>query len=250
MARDLLIRGMLAGILAAFIVTLFARMVAEPQVDLAIAFEASHEQAEHNHTGHAMAMPVAPEPELVSRATQKGIGLLTATTLYGAAVGGIFSLVFAVIYGRVGRLGPRSLSLLMAIGAFIAIALVPALKYPATPPAVGQHETVVFRTLTYFSMIALSIVALVIATKIGRAIAARTGPFNAMLIAAAAYIGIIVAVQFVLPAINEVPADFPAVVLWRFRIASLGVQAVLWVAIGISFGAMAERVLRKSAASR
>ncbi|RVT93161.1 CbtA family protein [Sphingomonas crocodyli] len=250
MTRDLLIRGMIAGIVAAFIVTLFARLVAEPQVDLAIAFEASHDQAAHSHAGHAMAMPADPEPELVSRDTQKGIGLLTATALYGAAVGGIFSLVFAVIYGRISTLGPRSLSLLMAIGAFIAIALVPAIKYPATPPAVGQHETVVFRTLTYFAMIALSVVAMVVAIKVGRAFANKAGAFNAMLIAAGAYVAIIIAVQFALPAINEVPADFPAVVLWRFRIASLGVQATLWVVIGIGFGAMADRVLRRQAERR
>ncbi|TZG27233.1 CbtA family protein [Sphingomonas montanisoli] len=250
MTRDLLIRGMIAGIVAAFIVTMFARLVAEPQVDLAIAFEASRDQAAHRHAGHAMAMPAAPEPELVSRDTQKGVGLLTATALYGAAVGGIFSLVFAVIYGRVGTLGPRSLSLLMAIGAFIAIALVPAIKYPATPPAVGQHETVVFRTLTYFAMIALSVVAMVLAIKVGRAFANKAGPFNAMLIAAGAYVAIVIAVQFALPAINEVPADFPAVVLWRFRIASLGVQAILWVVIGIGFGATADRVLRKRLSSR
>lgn len=242
MTRDLLIRGMIAGILAAILATLFARALAEPQIDLAIAYEASHSAHEvHNMPG----MAPAKEPELVTRTTQKGLGLLTALTLYGAAAGGIFSLVFAATYGRLGSIGPRTLALLLALAAFIAIALVPALKYPPTPPAVGQHETVAFRTIAYFSMIALSVVAMLVSIKICRAFAGRLGSFDAMLAGGAAYVVIIAAVQCALPVINEVPADFPALVLWDFRVASIAIQAVLWVAVGIVFGALAESALRK-----
>ena len=242
MTRDLLIRGMIAGILAAILATLFARALAEPQVDLAIAYEASQSV----HKAHNMpGMAPAEEPELVSRTTQKGLGLLTALTLYGAAVGGIFSLVFAALYGRVASIGPRSLALILALGAFIAIALVPALKYPPTPPAVGQHETVAFRTIAFFSTIALSLVALVVSVKISHALAFRLGSFNAMLAGAAAYVVLIAAVQFALPLIDEVPTDFPAVVLWDFRIASIAIQAVLWVTVGIIFGGLADRKLRR-----
>ena len=38
-----------------------------------------------------------------------------------------------------------------------------------------------------------------------------------------------------------VPAAFPATALWRFRLASVGVQAVLWATLGIGFGALTER---------
>lgn len=243
MTRNLLIRGMVAGILAAILATLFARALAEPQVDLAIAYEASHSA----HEAHSMpGMPSAKEPELVSRGTQKGLGLLTALTLYGAAVGGIFALVFAAIYGRIGSIGPRSLALLLALAAFIAMALVPALKYPPTPPAVGQHETVAFRTIAFFSMIALSIVTMVVAVKVSRALRDRLGSFNATLAGGAAYIVLIAAVQFALPAINEVPTDFPAVVLWNFRVAAIAIQFLLWLTIGTIFGALADRTLRQA----
>jgi hypothetical protein len=56
--------------------------------------------------------------------------------------------------------------------------------------------------------------------------------------------------MLVLPAINEVPVDFPAVILWNFRLAALGTQAVLWAVVGVSFGLMAETVLRRSVPSR
>lgn len=237
MARALLIRGMLVGVLAALLAVLFARLVAEPQVDLAITFEAARD--------HMAGM--AEEPELVSRATQKGTGLLTAVGLYGAATGGIFSLVFAALYGRWSRLGPRSTALLLSAAAFIAIALVPALKYPPNPPAVGLHETVGLRTATYFGMIGLSLLALVIAVRLGGGLAPRLGAFNAALAAGGCYVALITLVQAVLPSINEVPADFPAVLLWNFRIASLAMQAILWGAIGIAFGIAAERTLRSAA---
>lgn len=236
MTRDLLVRGMLAGLFAAVLAALFARMVGEPQIDLAIGFEAGRDHMAH----------MAQEPELVSRAVQKGLGLFTAVILYGAAVGGVFSLVFTLAYGRLGKIGPRSLSLLLAAAGFLAVSLAPALKYPPNPPAVGLHESVAFRTETYFGMIAFSLVALVAAIRVGRWAARLWGALNGILAATAVYVLLVAAVQAALPVINEVPHDFPAVVLWRFRIASLGMQTVLWAAIGVSFGWMAERRLQQA----
>jgi len=237
MTQGLLWRGMLAGILAALLATLFARLFAEPQIDLAIAFEAGQHM-------HAMTGQVIEEPELVSRATQKGLGLLTAALLYGAAVGGIFALLFAYCYGRLAIIGPRTLALLLGILAFIVIAIVPAIKYPPNPPAVGLHETVGLRTAAYFAMIAMSIVACMISVQVRRAVESRVGAFNAFLLACAAFIVLITLTQLALPAINEVPARFPATILWSFRIASLGMQLVLWLAIALLFGAFANNFIR------
>lgn len=240
MARGLLIRGMLAGILAAVIAVLFARVFAEPQIDLAIQFEASRAVAAHAMT----------EPEVVGRATQKGIGLLTAVVVYGAAVGGIFSLVFTFMYGRLWQIGPRLLALLLAFAAFLAIAIVPTLKYPANPPAVGLPETIGIRTGAYFTMVACSLAFLVLSVRFARQSASRIGSFNGALIGAAAYVGSIALTLSLLPAINEVPPTFPAIVLWNFRVASIGTQALLWTTIGLSFGFLAERFLLAAARQR
>src|SRR5690606_11373863 len=135
MTRDQLWRGMRTGILAALLATLFARMVDEPPIDLAIGAEESHaaHYAAQGTEAHAMAdAPAMEEEELVSRDTQKGLGLATALGLYGAAVGGIFALVFAYGYGRMARIGPRSFALLLSALAFLLIVVVPSLKYPQT----------------------------------------------------------------------------------------------------------------------
>ena len=36
-----------------------------------------------------------------------------------------------------------------------------------------------------------------------------------------------------------------ATLLWRFRLASLGTQAVLWTTMGLLFGALTERSLQE-----
>lgn len=237
MAKHLLLRGMLAGVLAAILAVLFARIFGEPAIDLAIAFE-------HAHEGHAGMAAMGGGPEIVSRATQAGLGLLTALAIYGAAIGGIFALIFAFAHGRIGRIDPRSLAMLLAVGGFVAVALIPALKYPPTPPAVGQHETVAFRTAAYFGMILLSIACLSFAANMAIRIGRSHGILNAILALIGIYAATAFIAQFFMPAINEVPVDFPAVVLWNFRVSSIGMQAVLWATLGIAFGFLAEPILR------
>jgi predicted cobalt transporter CbtA len=235
MVRALLVRGMLVGALAGLLAFGFARLVGEPQVDRAIAFE----------TQLDLAKGEAPEPILVSRRVQSGLGLFTGIVVYGVAIGGLFALVFAFASGRVGRLDPRSLAGLLALAGFVAIVLVPEFKYPANPPSVGEAETIRWRTGLYFAMLAVSVAAMTGAVAVGRRLVARHGLWTAALSAAAAFIVVIAVAQLLLPDINEVPARFPAVVLWRFRIAALGIQLVMWTSLGLIFGWLTERALRQ-----
>ena len=55
----------------------------------------------------------------------------------------------------------------------------------------------------------------------------------------------VVIAGYLMPTVDEVPAGFPADVLWQFRIASLGTQAVLWTSVGLLFGALTDRALRQ-----
>lgn len=247
MVGALLVRGMVVGLVAGLLAFGFARIVGEPQVDKAIAFETQMEHAhmDHGHMdqGH-MDQDREDETPLVSRAVQSTIGLLTGVVVYGTAIGGLFALVFAYASGRVGRIGPRGLAALLALAGFIAIVLVPQLKYPANPPAVGDPETIRYRTGLFFLMLALSIAAMVAAVNVGRRLLAAYGTWTAALTAAAVFIVIVGVVQILLPDINEVPAGFPAVVLWRFRMAALGMQFVMWTSLGLLFGWLTERSLK------
>ncbi|HSZ79412.1 MAG TPA: CbtA family protein [Chthoniobacterales bacterium] len=233
MVRTLLIWGMVVGIVAGLLAFGFAKIFGEPQVERAIEFEDQLDRAKGE----------TPGPELVSRPVQSGVGLMTGVVVYATALGGLFALAFAFAYQRIGRLSARSTSALLAAAGFLAIFLVPQLKYPSNPPSVGQPETIGYRSELFFLMILISVAALSLAIVIAPRLSARYGNWNAALLAAAVFIVIIVLAQVILPDINEVPDQFPAVVLWRFRVVSVGIQLILWGTFGLLFGVLAERVL-------
>jgi magnesium-transporting ATPase (P-type) len=244
--RALLVRGMVAGLVAGALAMVVAYLLGESPVDAAIAFEETHS---HEHGGE----------ELVSRAMQSTGGLATGLLVFGVAIGGIAALAFCVALGRIGRFGPRATAALVSLGALLSVYVVPFLKYPPNPPAVGDPDTIGQRTTLYFLMIVLSVLLTVAAVILGKRLAARLGNWNATVAASAAFV-VAAGLAFVfLPSFNEVPTGFPATVVWEFRMATLAIQVALWTAFGLVFGHLAERLLvpkaepaaeEKSAASR
>ncbi|GGV01997.1 membrane protein [Actinomadura cremea] len=240
MMRALLVRGMLAGLAAAVLALAVAWIYGEPRIADAIAFEeaAAHAAGDHAH-----------EEEVVSRTVQQTTGLITAVAVYGTALGGLLAIAFAFAHGRLGGLGARATAALVALAGFVAVVVVPFLKYPATPPAVGAPETIGSRTVLYFGMVALGVLATTAAILAGRRLVPRLGPWYAT-VATAAGFAVVVAVVFRLtPDPDALPDGFPATVLWDFRIASLGLQLALWATLGVVFGHLAERAVARRPAS-
>lgn len=248
MIAKILVRGMLTGLVAGLFVFAFAKTMGEPYVERAIGFEEAHS----HHDKQADAMPgmaakadEPEEPELFSREVQSGIGLFTGVMAYSTGLGGLFSLVFAFAYGRVGRISPRTLSSLLALGGFITIVVVPMLKYPANPPSVGSADTIVMRTVLYFSMLFISVTAMTVGVKLVRYFSTKMEIWHAAIIGSVFFILAIAIAQALLPEINEVPEGFPADVLWSFRLVAVGMQAILWSVVGLLFGELTERRMKK-----
>jgi uncharacterized membrane protein YidH (DUF202 family) len=233
LVRSLLICGMLAGVCAGALATGFATVAGEGAIGNAISFEA--EQAGAAGDAHG-------DPQ-VSRGIQKSVGLLAAAVVAGLALGGIFALVFAFAYGRVSRASPARTALGLAALAFVVIFLVPFIKYPANPPAVGDPDTIGYRTELYLLMIAISTLAAIGALRLRLAVSRRTSLVTATVIASSAYLLLVVVAGVAMPAVNEVPPRFPAKTLWEFRQASVGMNAVIWATIGLLFAATAPHVL-------
>ncbi|MBW8484508.1 CbtA family protein [Actinomadura parmotrematis] len=240
--RTLLVRGMLAGLAAAAVALLIAWIYGEPQVGHAIAFE----EAQHAAHGHDH----GDEAEVVSRTVQRTTGLITALAFYGVAIGGLFSIAFAFAYGRLGALGARATAALVAAAGFVAIELVPFLKYPATPPAVGNPETIGSRTALYFGMMALGVLATAAAVIVARRLVPRFGAWNAVTATVVAYVVLLGVVYRVTPRPEAIAEGFPSRVLWDFRIASLGLQLALWSTLGLLFGYLTERSVTRARAPR
>ncbi|WP_175941452.1 CbtA family protein [Caballeronia sp. BCC1704] len=247
MIRSLLIRGMIAGLVAGLLGFGFAKLVGEPFVAQAIAFEGEHAHGHDHHEATTHSHDHDGDEELVSRETQAGLGLFTGVAVFGAALGGIFSLVFAFAYGRLGALHARGTSALLAIFGFLSVAVVPFLKYPPNPPSVGNAATIGPRTALFFGMLALSIAAAVFAVALQKRLRVRRGEWNATMIAGAFYIASMLLAQFALPRIEEVPAGFSASLLWNFRVAAIGIQVIIWTTLGLVFGALAARELERPA---
>lgn len=228
--RTLLVRGMLAGLVAGLFALVVASFLGEPQIDAAIAYEEAHS---HEHGG----------VEVVTRSVQSTAGLATGVLVYGVAVGGIASLAFSFALGRVGRFGPRATAALLAGAAFVSVYLVPFLKYPANPPSVGDPDSLDERTALFFLMVVLSVLLAVAATIAGKRLAPRLGNWYASVVAGLGFVLAVGLAYAFLPSMSELPDGFPGMLLWRFRISTLAVQLVLWTAFGLAFGHLAERAL-------
>jgi predicted cobalt transporter CbtA len=251
--KRLIARGLLAGAVAAVLAFLFARLCAEPVIGRAIAFEDGRTDAENAHGVHEHGA------ELFTRGVQANVGLGFGVLIFGVAMGALFGVLFCVVSARTKDIGPRALSVILATGAFGAVYLVPFVKYPPNPPAVGQADTIRDRTGWYLAMVLASVVAAIAAVWLARRLDARLGAWNGRLLATGAYVVAIAAVMVLLPSVDETPGPlrdasgaivypgFPADVLYEFRLVSLGTQLVLWAAIGVVFATLAGRLLGERA---
>ncbi|MER7132214.1 CbtA family protein [Streptosporangium saharense] len=238
MITKLIVRGMLVGLLAGLLAGVFAYTVGEPRVDRAIALEEAA-AASDSHAGEAAEPAHSHEEELVSRDGQR-LGLFLALGLYGVALGGLFALVYAGVRGRVGPRSEPLLAISLAAASFVAIVLVPFVKYPANPPAVGDPETINQRTVLYLVAVVIGILAVGAAAAAYRYVSSAEA-WPRWVAGGAALLVPVAAAWILLPRIDEVPEGFPAGLLWDFRLASLGTQAVFWLGVGALFAFAARR---------
>jgi len=255
MEKQIIWRGILAGAIGGVLAFVFARIFAEPQIQRAIDYEEGRDHAQ-SALDQATGLAAAHEhADPFSRAVQGNIGLGIGLILFGVAMGALFAVAYALCLGRTGRVRPRTLALLVAGGGFLGIYLVPFLKYPANPPAIGHEDTIRERGTFFLLMVTASVLFLVLTGWLGRRLQPRFGTWNAALIAGGVFVAATAIVMLALPSFSETPdaltdttgrivfPGFPADVLSHFRLYSVGAQLILWGAIGLVFAPMAERLL-------
>jgi Probable cobalt transporter subunit (CbtA) len=208
MVAPLLVRGLAAGLAAGIAAGFVAFVFGEPLIGDAISLEAHHGDA------------------LVSRDGQRA-GLFLATGLYGLAIGGLFALAFATARGRIAARSDARLAAGLAVVLFTAVVLIPFLKYPPAPPGTSDPATITERTLLYLILLVSSLLALVAARRTARAAGRAAG--------IAVFAVTVAFVLVVLPSADAPPASYPDDLLRDFRLASLGVQGVLWSSLTVLF---------------
>jgi hypothetical protein len=253
-----LVPGAVAGVVA----YAFSRVMIEPLIGAAVDYEGEREHVEAQLAGAEH----GPDHELFTRAIQENVGAAVGVIAFGIAMGVLFAVAHTVIRSVLERRGyrpdPTGLALAIGAGMFVAITLAPGLKYPANPPTVGLPETIGARSSGFLTVTVISVVAACLAVAAGLAWSRRWGIWRATAAAVGGYAVVMLVVMVLLPSFHEVPGPiagpdglvldgFPAELLAEFRVYSLANQALMWLAIGATWAALAarQRVVRERQAS-
>ena len=221
--RSPVARGALAGAGAGLVTSVAALFLLEPVLDAAVALEGGG------------AGPV-------SRWTQTYVGMPAGFVLTGAALGLLFGLAYRVLPSRAE---PWRRSLSLALGAFLALALVPQLRYPANPPGVGNPATIGLRTSSFLLAVALGVSVVAAAYGGLRALDRAGVPAAVRQLTVPAAAVLLVGVGYALLPGSGDAVDAPATLVWDFRLRSLGLQALLYALLGAGFGLLSLRAQRQ-----
>lgn len=221
MLRELIVRGVVAGLLVGLIAGGVGLVAGAPLIEQAIALEGAHE---HEAAGTV----VSP--------SQQRAGLVVATMLAGGAFGALFAAMFAAARGRVGPRRPWALALTLGVVVVVVVVFVPLLKYPPNPPGVGDPETIIRRTLLYLLLVGSGMLAVLAGVRVAKAVPGDASAWVRSIVGALACALTIGLALLLLPGVDEVPRDFPPALLSEFRWAAVGTQVLLWLGIASAFG--------------
>jgi hypothetical protein len=278
MVKKLIGRGALSGAVAGLITFVFARIFAEPVISQAIDYESGRDDATIQLAHQHLLPPGYPVPgagpDIFSRTVQMDVGILCGLVLFGAAMGALVAVAYTVAIGRVGRIRPFQLALLIPAFFFVGVYAVPFAKYPANPPAIGHEDTIRDRGALYLVCVFCSCLFLFLAVYAGQRLHQRLSLYPTVLIVGLGYVVAMGIVSALEPSLGhlaynrahygnhatETPQPlyspdgrllypgFPADLLAQFRIYSVFAQVILWSGIALMFAPQAQRLLDPEAA--
>jgi predicted cobalt transporter CbtA len=243
--RAVIARALAAGVAVGLLLAGYTFLVVEPVIDEAIALE------EHLAAGHERSDdgPGHDDEALFSRSEQVGGGL-AAGLVYAVVLATVFGTVLAAVRHRLPGGSDLIRSVWLAAVAFGCVALVPALKYPASPPAVGDPDTVGQRTVQWLVLVALSLFLAWALTNLSGSLRGRVDDPTRVLVVTALAVVSYAFLLVVLPGTpDEIDPSVPAGLVWDFRIRSLGGLALLWTGLGVGVGWLLARDGRTEASA-
>lgn len=226
---------LLAGAISGSILSVLNQIIVEPIIEKAIGLE--------NQKAMAMGEIMNPTEFDSYRLWQKG-GEIAAGTMLGTSYGALFGIVFAYSRKSIHVSSERKKALILAGVMFLVLYIVPGLKYPANPPAVGDPETLYVRQNLYIAYLAISGLS-----ALGLALAYRKmGEGNSKkVIVPAMYAAIMLAAYFAMPP-NPDEITAPMDLVMSFRVASATTIAIFWGVLGIILGTLWNRTKPHEAA--
>jgi Probable cobalt transporter subunit (CbtA) len=213
-----LFSGMVAGV----ILGLINQITVEPFIDRAIGIETRRDIAKGE--------VINPTQQDQYRIWQKA-GELVAAGLYGITVSALFGIVFVYSRSVLPGSSNKNKALFLAAVMFFVLFLVPALKYPANPPAVGDPNTIYYREILFTGFIAISgLSTLILALVYNREkiFASNTNnPVKKKLVVALIYAAIMTGAYLVFPP-NPDNITIPIDLIVNFRVVSALSVGIFW----------------------
>lgn len=227
-----------SGAVAGTVLGVVNQGVVEPFIDRAIEIEVKSAEANGE---------IVDPAELAEyRLWQKG-GEIVAGTILGLSIGALFGIVFA--YARASLPGSSNKKKALALAGIMwfVLFLVPAIKYPANPPAVGDPDTIYYRQSLYVAFVAISgLSALGLAflrKKMGlRSLAAEKKKAAAPVVVIIVIYAAIMAAAFVVMPPNPDEITAPMDLVAGFRVASALTMSLFWALAGIILGSFWDRL--------
>lgn len=212
-----LIIVIIAGLLAGLVHGMLNIVTVEPYLDNAIGIENQRLFAQ----GQEKDTPQFWQKFSDYRTWQKQ-GSIVSGAILGIATGSLFGVVYA--YSRRSLPTRNEMAKALVLGAIMwaVIFFIPFLKYPASPPTVGDPNTITFRATTYVVfMLASGLGALGFALAYKKMRRRR-------LLALVGYAAFISAVFFVMPP-NPDKVSIPMDLVNGFRTMSAVTMTVYWI---------------------
>jgi predicted cobalt transporter CbtA len=216
---------LLAGAIAGALLAIINQGIVEPYIDQAINIE--------NQNAMSQGEVINPQEFNAYRLWQKS-GEIAAGTILGISLGALFGVVFAFARDSIPGSNNKKKALILAAVMLLVIYIVPALKYPANPPAVGDPETIYYRETLYIAILTISGFS-----ALGLAFLYRKLGNNQVkkIVVPVIYVGIIATAFMVLPP-NPDQITAPMDLVTSFRIVTGFTMSVFWGLLGLILGAL------------
>jgi predicted cobalt transporter CbtA len=215
---------LLAGAIAGTILGAINQVAVEPYIERAI-------ELEMRNTAQSGEV-INPAEFAAYRFWQKG-GEIIAGTILGLSIGSLYGIVFVYTRGLISGTNNKKKALIVASVMWLVLFLMPALKYPTNPPAVGDPETIYYRQSLYVAFLAISGFSAFGLAFLYRKMTSSLNTKKAII--PLAYAAIMAVAYLAMPS-NPDPINAPIDLVIGFRITSAITISMFWALLGVIFG--------------
>jgi len=217
--------SLLSGVIAGVILAGVNYFVAEPFIDQAIGIEVDNSIASGE---------VVDFDELSSYRVWQKEGTFAAGAFLGLTYGAILGIVYVISRKYLPSSDDRKKALILAAIMCLSLYVVPFIKYPANPPALGDPETIGLRDSLYTNyQLASGLIALGVSILMYKL--RRIGYSKYVIIVI--YLGLVASIYAIFPA-NPDEITAPMDLVNAFRAVTFGTMVMFYLVLGTIFGIM------------